>query len=304
MVLAGDIGGTKSSLGLFQFEGETFSLLKKKKYHTRKFSNAWTMIDEFLSPGEVPDVMCFGVAGPVQKGKVRITNVPWELDSDVISGKNNNMPVYLINDLEATAYGIGMLGEKDIRILYNPLNSIEGNIAIIAPGTGLGEAGLYWDGKAYHPFATEGGHCDFSPRTAFDNALLLHLQDVFGHVSWERVISGNGIYAIYEFLHIKMHMEIPLWVAERMLTEDPAAVISENANKALICGETMDIFIRYLATEAANLALKLKATGGVFIGGGIIPKILKLIQPDFFMESFLDFGRMKPLLQSMPVKIS
>lgn len=301
--MAGDIGATKSNLALYQFSGETFSVLKEKRYHTREFDNAGKMIDEFLNFPDSPDVICFGVAGPVQNGKVRITNMPWEIDSNEMSGRNKNIPVYLINDLEATAYGIAMVEAKDIHTLYDPESKNNGNIAIIAPGTGLGEAGLYWDGSTYHPFATEGGHCDFAPRTEFDAELHAYLHEKFGHVSWERLISGNGIFTIYEFLHIKKHREIPLWIAEKMLLEDPAAVISGNAEKATICGETIDIFVHYLATEAANLALKLKAMGGIFIGGGIIPKVFKLIDGDSFMESFCDFGRMKPLLRDIPVKI-
>lgn len=302
-VLAGDIGATKSNLALIEFKGKTFSFIDECRYRTKDFNDAGGMITVFLEAHKAPDVICFGVAGPVQNGKVRVTNVPWQMDSEEISGRNNNVPVYLINDLEAAAYGIALLEADDIHTLYDPLKKVAGNIALISPGTGLGEAGLYWDGRHYHPFATEGGHCDFAPHTRLDTQLYFFLQRRFGHVSWERVISGNGIHDIYEFLHLKKSMEIPTWLAEKMLTDDPAAVISKNAEESHICRETMNLFIGFLAAEAANLALKLKATGGIFIGGGIIIKILKLIDSSLFLKNFQDCGRMKSLLEDIPVKI-
>lgn len=303
VILAGDIGATKTNLALYQFAGKGFSILKENKYPTKDFTDIGKMITAFLSGDGVPDRICFGVAGPVQNGKVDITNVSWHLDSDKISEQYNNIPVYLINDLEATAYGIAMLAEEDIHIIYEPGQKISGNIALIAPGTGLGEAGLYWDGTYYHPFATEGGHCDFAPRTEMDTELYLHLHKKFGHVSWERLISGAGIIAIFEFLQNKKDREVPAWLVEKMLAHDPAAVISENAEEAAICHDTIELFLRFLATEAANLTLKLKATGGVFIGGGILPKIIRLVHPDHFLKWFRDCGRMKSLLENVPVRI-
>lgn len=302
IVLAGDIGATKTNLALIQFSGENFSVLKENRFRTNDSAGTGQIIAEFLTGNKVPDLMSLGVAGPVQNGKVSITNLSREIDCTEISGQNNNIPVYLVNDLEATAYGLAMLTPKDIHKLYEPIKKIKGNIALIAPGTGLGEAGLYWDGNNYHPFATEGGHSDFAPHNELDMELYAHLHKKFGHVSWERVVSGTGIISIYEFLRLK-DRETPAWLAEKMLAHDPAAVISENAEDAAICKETMDLFLRYLAIEGANLVLKLKATGGLFIGGGILPKIIRLVNADPFMRSFYDFGRMKPLLQNVPVNI-
>ena len=302
-VLAGDIGGTKSNLAIFRFEGGSYSIMHEQRYYTKDYVGSGEMIAEFLHAHPVPDAMCFGVAGPVQNGKVQITNVPWEMDSREISRNNGNLPVHLINDLEATAYGIALLKKEDVDVLYEPENISGGNLALIAPGTGLGEAGLYWDGSNYHPFATEGGHSDFGPGSRLDTELYFFLRKRFGHVSWERVISGSGIHAIYEFLHLKKKREIPQWLAEEMLTDDPAAVISRNAGSTDICRETMDMFAGYLAAEAANLALKLKATGGVFIGGGIIVKNLGLLDRTLFVENFQDSGRMKPLLKQVPLRI-
>lgn len=302
-VLAGDIGGTKSSLALVEFTGKNFTFIDERRYRTKDFNDAGNMITDFLETHEIPDVICFGVAGPVQNGKVHITNVPWQLDSQEISGWNDNIPVYLINDLEASAYGIALLTSGDVHILYDPLKKTDGNIGLISPGTGLGEAGLFWNGHSFQPFATEGGHCHFAPRSRLDSQLYFFLQRRYGHVSWERVISGRGIHDIYEFLHLKKNMEIPVWLAEKMLTDDPAEVISQNAEKSRICRETMNLFTGYLAAEAANLALKLKATGGIFVGGGIIVKILNLIDSSLFLKTFQDCGRMKGLLEGIPVKI-
>lgn len=302
IVLAADVGATKTNMALIRFEDKNFSILKENKYKTKDFTDAGQMIREFLDGNKPPDLMSFGVAGPVQNGKVSITNLSWQIDSGEISKQNNNIPVYLVNDLEATAYGLAMLSKEDLHTLYEPKKKIEGNIALIAPGTGLGEAGLYWDGNFYHPFANEGGHCDFAPRSDLDMELHAHLHKKFGHVSWERVISGPGILSIYEFLRIKDRY-VPAWLSEKMLAHNQAIVISDNAEEAAICKETMDIFLRYLATEAANLALKFKAMGGLLIGGGILPNILRLVNGDAFIRSFQDFGRMKVLLKDIPVKI-
>jgi glucokinase len=301
-ILAGDIGATKTNLAVFQFSGKGFSILKENKYPTKDFSNADEVIDKFLAGDHLPDRISLGVAGPVQNGKVSITNVVWQLNSGELSERYNK-PVCLINDLEAAAYGLAMLEEKDIRTVYEPAQKTDGNIALIAPGTGLGEAGLYWDGSHYYPFATEGGHCDFAPRTEMDAELYFHLHRKFGHVSWERLVSGAGIVSIFEFLRDKKAGNTPSWLAEKMLAHDPAAVISEYAEEIPVCGETIELFFRFLATEASNLALKLKATGGVYIGGGIVPKIIRLLDADHFLKWFRDAGRMKPLLKTMPVKI-
>lgn len=302
-ILAGDIGGTKTNLALFQFTREGFLILKESRYATRDFNHAKEIIDKFQLGHNFPDKVCFGAAGPVRGGKVKITNVEWELDSNDLSGHLNNRPVYLINDLEATAYGLAMLEEKDILTVFEPTQKIDGNIVLIAPGTGLGEAGLYWDGHHYHPFATEGGHCDFAPRTETDTELYLHLHAKFGHVSWERLVSGNGIINTFSFLRDRKDRDVPSWLAEKMLNQDSAAVISRYAEEVPVCRETMSLFFRFLAAEASNLALKLKATGGVYIGGGILPKIIKLLVQDIFLQTFRDSGRMKFLLETIPVKI-
>ncbi|HUH45572.1 MAG TPA: glucokinase, partial [Arenibacter sp.] len=212
--------------------------------------------------------------------------------------------VSLINDMEANAYGLAALPEEDFDTLkYGP--NIPGNAALISPGTGLGEAGLFWDGSHYHPFASEGGHCDFSPRNDSDVEIWQYFEQKYGHVSWERLISGPGIFDMYLLLRRVSGVKEPQWLKEKLAKEDPSAVISETAldGKDSICTEAMELFIRFLAIEAAHLALKFKATGGIYIGGGILPKIIKRINREIFYANFVQSGRMNSLLQMVPVKV-
>jgi glucokinase len=307
-LLAIDIGGTKINIALYRWNGKELSVLKENKYASKDYHSLTAIITDFCGR-ELPDRICAAIAGPVLHGKSTVTNLSWELDSESIS-QSLKVPVSFINDLEATAYGLAGLDEKQrvaLSVGKGPgaATTPEGNMAVIAPGTGLGEAGLYWDGRYYHPFATEGGHSGFGPRNETDIDLFRYLQQQFGHVSWERVVSGMGIKTIYHFLTEIRKEPIPDWIAQRMKEEDPAAVISEGAlqKEDPVCSETMDLFVRYLATEAANLVLKLKATGGLYIGGGIPPKILPLLQNGAFRKHFCDNGRMRPLLEQTPVYV-
>lgn len=302
ILLAGDIGGTKSNLALYQYDGHKLTLVKEEKHTTKDFDSANALMKKFIHHDQLPDRICLGVAGPVQEDIAKITNVPWTIDAKDISKTFDNRPVFLINDLEANAYGMAGLDDLDIHTLHTG-NPQKGNIAVISPGTGLGEAGLFYDGNHYFPFATEGGHSDFSPNTALDDDLLVYLRRKFGHVSWERVLSGPGIVNIFNFLREERDMDAPGWLLDRMAVHDIAAEISQNGDTVAICVETMRIFFRYLATEAGNLAIKLKGTAGVYIGGGIVPKNVKLMDYGAFMKAFREKGRMKPLLEDIPVKI-
>ena len=253
----------------------------------------------------MPDRIAAAVAGPVIDGKSKLTNLPWVLDSKAMS-EDLKIPVCFINDLEATAYGLAGLRDTERTAPWRPaIAKAKGNIAILAPGTGLGEAGLYWDGQHYHPFATEGGHSDFAPRTTLDVELFYYLQKQFGHVSWERVVSGMGIKNIFHFLVESRKEQIPEWLAERLKDNDPAAVISQSAlrHEDLVCAETMELFVRYMATEAASLVLKLMATGGLYLAGGIPPKILPLLQTDSWSKNFDNNGRMHELSDRIPVHV-
>ena len=302
-VLAGDIGGTKSNLAVFEFKGSQFRVLKEVRLQTKDFKDAKTMISSFLSGDEQLDAISLGVAGPVTGDSVHITNLSWGMNVKDISAANNHMPVHLINDLEATSYGLGLLTPEEVYSLYEPETEVTGNIALIAPGTGLGESGLYFDGESYHPFATEGGHCDFAPRTPLDTVLFFHLSHKFGHVSWERVISGSGIVMIFDFLSTQMGREIPPPLQQLIGSGDKAKIITDHAALYSICQETLVLFLRYLAVESSNLALKMKATGGIFIGGGIIPKIIDKIDPGVFLENFRNCGRLSTLLRDIPIRI-
>ncbi len=305
VILAGDIGATKTNLALFKFDKGHLSLMKEQSYHTKDFNALTGMVLSFHKDNlPVIDGICLGVAGPITRGKVKGTNFPWEIDSEKISKELGVGSVVLINDMEANAYGLASLREQDFEVLKEG-SDIPGNAVIISPGTGLGEAGLYWDGYQYHPYATEGGHCDFCPRNDLDWGLWKTLHKKYGHVSWERVISGPGIVTSYKFLRSFRGIPEPKWLKDKIQQGDAAAVITAVAHKKSdpVCVETLDLFVRYLAIEAAQFALKTKATGGVYIGGGIVPKILLMINQEVFYENFVAAGRMKPLLQQMPVKV-
>jgi len=307
-ILAGDVGGTKANIAFYNASPSGMVLIKQARYSSDEFKSCIEILQRFLQEGDhpKPDRICLGVAGPVLDGKVEITNLDWFLDSADIRTQLGVTHVSLINDLEAMAYGLAGLHEEDLIVIHTGNVSAKGNMAIVAPGTGLGEAGLYWDGHAHHPFPTEGGHCDFCPRTETDIELFKYLQKQHGVVSWERLIAGPAIYDIYRFLRDEKKHEEPGWLKEAIQqAEDPSAVVSHAAleNKAVICTETMKLFVRYLARETGNLVLKMKATGGVFLGGGIPPKIATLLLQESFYKNYLDCDRMQNLLEAVPIYI-
>jgi glucokinase len=305
VVLAGDIGGTKTNIALCRISENGVEKLKEARYVSKDFRSLTQIIENFSAEIK-PRHICMAVAGPVLDGKVKFTNLPWELDSDIIESELG-IPVSFINDLESTAYGLAALKENELVTIYEGDKDAVGNMAIIAPGTGLGEAGMYFDGASFHPFATEGGHCDFAPRSEEDIEVyrFLHLQH--DHVSWERVLSGAGIYTLWQFL-VEVKGRIPqLWVTEKMKDTDPPAVISQAAleNTCPVCFGAMQLFKRYLAYESAQLVLKTKATGGLIIAGGIPPKILPILQggepwSEFFIHRN---GRMDAMMSKVKVQV-
>ncbi len=305
VVMAGDIGGTKANLMLCRFTSSGLKILFERRYISRDHFSFTDILDDFLKDQPAPAKLCLSVAGPVIEGKVKFTNLSWQIDPVEISRQWNNAPVGLLNDLEATAYGLAALEPEELHILHRGTRATPGNIAILAAGTGLGEAGLYFDGNSYHPFATEGGHCDFAPRTAQDIALLQMLQGRHEHVSWERLLSGNGIFTIWQFLTSIEKKPQPDWLLQQMETTDPAAAISAAAmsRKCVVCSEALELFNRYLAIEATNLILKLKATGGLYLSGGIAPKVLPLLAQDVWAETFENSGRMRALLAQVTVQV-
>ncbi|WP_395802142.1 glucokinase [Daejeonella sp.] len=302
LVLAGDIGGTKTNLALFKASGDEIVSLHNLSYRTSDFSSLVELLALFLKDIPDPNKICLGVAGPVLNGHAKLSNIKWEIDQKELK-KHFKKDFSIINDLEATAYGLAMLNESDTVVIHQGKDQISGNAAVIAPGTGLGEAGIYWDGRFYHPFATEGGHADFASRNAQDFDLFLYLQKQFGHVSWERVLSGPGIIQIYQFLVHEVKIEESAFIKEQFKNGYDASIISRNVEKCPLCKETMKLFIRFLAFESANLVLKHNATGGLFIGGGIAPSILALFKEYDFNRFFCQSGRLNDLIENVTVRV-
>ncbi|MEO6830498.1 MAG: glucokinase, partial [Acidobacteriaceae bacterium] len=316
MILAGDVGGTKVHLALYRFEQGQLQHVCDHKFAAAQYPDLQTIVREFLkanaSPqtGEPPQVLaaCFGVPGPTRNNVVRLTNLPWILDSERLAHDLGIEHVFLINDLEANGYGICELSPDQILVLSEGDASQVGNRALIAAGTGLGEGFLIWNGKSHVPMASEGGHADFGPRTDLEIELLRYLwndPDIDGHVSWERVCSGIALKKIYNFLRDEKHMEESPALRQRMEQEDPNAVIGElgESGESELCAKTLDMFASAYGAEAGNLALKVLAHGGVYVGGGIAPRILKKMQDGTFMHAFCDKGRMHDLVARMPVRI-
>lgn len=307
-VLAGDIGGTKTNLAFYAATETGLKVLHTGRYPSAEYTSCTAILQQFLADNNcpAPDRICLGVAGPVLNGKVDLTNLNWDIDIKVVKRTMGVEAVFLLNDLESMAYGLAALTEEDYITIHPGDEHSTGNMAIIAPGTGLGQAGLYWNGQNHFPFPTEGGHTDFSPRTDLDIALLKFLQNEYGVVSWEKVVAGPAIIDIYHFLRDVKKREEPNWLKDALEQEkNDSAVISGAAieQKAAICIETMELFVRYLARESSNLVLKMKATGGLFLGGGIPPKIAPLLLQPQFMEHYMDCDRMQHLLENVPIRI-
>ena len=306
MILAGDIGGTNARLAYFQPQNGNLRLVSERVFPSREHAEFGEIVGKFLhDSGAHPDAACFGIAGPVRNGRVETSNLPWVIEQARLADQFHLPATLLINDLEAIAWGIGALGTADLVPLNHVGGSARGNQAVVAPGTGLGEAGLFWDGNRHHVYACEGGHTDFAPQGELQIELLQFLRARFGHVSYERILSGPGLVNAYEFLRDTGKATESPALAEEMKKKDPAAVISRAAldgNDALAT-KALDIFVAVYGSEASNLALKAMSTGGLFLAGGISPKILPKLKEPTFMQSFLAKGRMKPLVESMPVQV-
>ncbi len=303
--LAGDIGGTHTRLAITEVNGGRVRVEREAVYPSRDYPLFEELLGNFLSGAGIPGDAAFGIAGPVRGRAVQTTNLPWHIDAGALQQRFGFAHCTLLNDLEAMAHGLPALGENDLLTLQSGIPDICGNAAVIAAGTGLGEAGLFWDGRRHCPFATEGGHASFSPGNEMEIALLRYLRQQYRHVSWERVVSGMGLLGLHEFLCLHRRRTVPQWLEEEMRGGDAAMVV---ANAALsgrdeICVETLGWFVRLYGAEAGNLALKTMSRGGLYLGGGIAPKILPLLQNGSFIEAFLDKGRMRPLLEAMPVRV-
>jgi glucokinase len=307
MFLAGDIGGTNSRLAFFERDGARLRRVAETTYPSRSHPGLAPILREFLArhPGK-PEAVCFGIAGPVRQGRVVTPNLPWEVDAAQLANELRCGSVVLLNDLQANAYGLLALGPDDFVVLNAGAADAAGNVALISAGTGLGEAGLFWDGDRHHPFASEGGHADFAPRSALEIELAQYLQGRFGHVSFERVLSGPGLHNLYEFLRQRSGAadELPD-LMKRLGTNHAPAAISRAAleGHSALCGQALDLFVSLYGAEAGNLALKVLAAGGVFLGGGIAPKILPRLRQPAFLQAFVDKGRMRKLLEAIPVRV-
>lgn len=309
MILAGDVGGTKVDLALYSFEQGNLKPVTDKRYQARDYPSLEAVVKQFVSeikPAETITAACFGVPGPVRNGRLKLTNLPWLLDSRDLSRDLNIEHLFLINDLEANGYGIPELPADKIFTLSAGDPGIVGTRGLIAAGTGLGEALLVWDGKRHLPIASEGGHTDFAPRTEEEIDLLRYLwKKLSGRVSYERVVSGLGLANIYAFLRDEKGLPEPAFLKDRMASEDPNAVIGELAEsgESELCARTLNLFVSAYGAEAGNLALKILAVGGMYVGGGIAPKALKTLRKGGFMKAFTDKGRLSALLEQTPVHI-
>jgi len=308
MILAGDVGGTKVELALYGFERGQLVHVREERFPAQEFAGLEEIVRSFLLTSEAPEITaaCFGVPGPVRGGRLRLTNLPWVLDSHELSTSLGIQHLFLINDLEANGYGIPELKPEQILTLNEGDPAAVGNRALVSAGTGLGEGVLVWNGKTHMPMASEGGHCDFAARSELEVELLAYLmKKLGGRVSWERVVSGQGVTNIYRFLRDVKGMPEPAWLQARMAEEDPNAVIGEVGEHggSELCARTLEMFVSAYGAESGNMVLKVLATGGMYLGGGIAPKIVKTMKGGVFMRAFTDKGRMTDLLVQTPVRI-
>lgn len=306
MILAGDIGGTKTQIALFAARGRRLVPTARRRFASRDYRGLSAILTAFLSEHRATiRAACFGVAGPVTDGRCGGTNLPWVVDAHVLRRLLKLKAVALINDLEATAYGIETLPASAFATLQTGHPQPRGTIAVIAAGTGLGEGALVWDGAHYRAVPTEGGHADFAPRTEQEIRLLQHLAKKFGRVSYERVLSGPGKLELYQFLRDASGAREPVWLTAAFRKGDASAVVSEMAltRRSAVCVKALDLFVSLYGAEAGNLALKFLARGGVYVGGGIAPHILPKLKDGTFLRAFRDKGRLSPVLSRIPVHV-
>jgi glucokinase len=301
-VLAGDIGGTNSRLALCEVANGRVSPVAEQTFPSAGFPSLSEVVRTFLAAQSAHvHSACFGLPGPVRGRRAQLTNLPWQVDADSIERELGIDDVWLLNDLESFAYGLTALDPAKLRTI-KPGNALpRTNAALIAAGTGLGQAGLAWDGQMQRPFATEGGHTDFAPSTPLEDELLVHLRAQHGHVSWERVVSGPGLVAIHSFLRARAGAPEPTWM-EVAKSEQPALVARHGRDGTdEHCVAALELFLGLYGAEAGNLALKHLATGGLYVGGGIAPKLADVIGASPFVDRFLAKGRMAALLEDIPV---
>ena len=311
MLIAGDIGGTKTDLAIFSTEAGPLVPLAQTKIHSADYPSLQVIVKEFLAKEKTPiDRACFAVAGPVIEGRVKTTNLPWVIEADSLAEELNlnRQSVRLINDLEAIAHAVPILGPGDVETINVGEPVSRGAIGVIAPGTGLGESFLTWDGFRYLPHSSEGGHADFAPTDERQLRLLEYMLKKFDHVSFELVCSGIGIPNIYSFLRDveRIPQEPEVTAVVDSATDRTAAIVAhafEGGNQSELCTATIDLFVSILATEAANLTLKIMATGGVYVAGGVAVHTLRALKQPAFMQSFRRKGRFSDLMARVPIHV-
>lgn len=307
-VLAVDMGGTKTLLALVERSKEGgLRIVEQRRFESRADDEPGAMARRFLDDlGVTVERACFGVAAPVKGGVVDGPNLPWTIREDSLAAESAIPHVKVINDFEAVGLGIGCLGPDDLATLQEGRPEPDGPIALLGAGTGLGEAFLLRAGGETRVWPTEGGHADFAPRNALEFGLLLYFRErLKGRVSVERILSGSGLAAIYDYLVERDVVDDDRGVCDEMRAEDPAAVVTRHAlagdNEG--CVRALDLFLAIYGAEAGNMALRILATGGVYIGGGIAPRIVEKMRGPAFLDSFRDKGRFTPLVERMPVRV-
>jgi glucokinase len=309
MIIAGDIGGTKTNVALFEARGrELGRVVVQQSFPSAGYDSLEAILADFVSAHRPERVTgaCFGVAGPVVRGRVEATNLAWKVSDESVARSLGLPHIQLINDLEATAYGLDELSAEQLYTLNEGEADPAGHRALIAAGTGLGMAGIFNAGSHYRPMPSEGGHIDFAPRDEREFEMLSYLREkVGGRVSYERVISGLGLFNIYTFLRDRGHGEEPAWLADEIASGDPTAAVSRAGleGRSELAATTLQMFVEIYGAMAGNLALLLKATGGLYVGGGIAPKILDKLKDGTFMRNYVDKGRMSGLVMSIPVRV-
>jgi glucokinase len=304
-VLVGDIGGTKTSLALADITGEHVELVEPRSYASASWPGLQACARAYLDEIGLPcELAAFALAGPVKEGRCATTNLAWVVDAHTLEAELGLARARLLNDLEAVAWAVPALAPAQLEQLQVGDGS-RGNACVIAPGTGLGEAGLYWDGTQHHPFASEGGHADFAPVTELELALLGFIRRTHARVSWERVVSGMGIANLYAFLLEHRRASTPAWLHDEIAAGELAAAVAHAAARGAdpICVETMQLLFTLYGREAGNLALKHMALGGVYLAGGVTLRNLELLRASGFIEGFCDKGRMRELMGRMPVRV-
>ncbi len=305
MLLVGDIGGTNTRLALFE-EGKEPKKLSDGRFKSKNYPGLLPIVQEFLSQQKKTiSRACFGIAGPVKDDVCKATNLPWVVDIRELKRDLKLEAAFLMNDLEAQGWGIHALKRDQLYTLYQGNSGQKGNAAIIAAGTGLGEVGLLWHENEFLPFATEGGHVDFAPRNALEMEFLAYMKQSRPRISYERVLTGKGLHNLYQFLVDTGREKVLEEVREQMQTEDPAAVITAwgTTHRDPACVRTIEWFVSLYGAQAGNVALQFLTLGGLYVGGGIAPRMLDKFKEGGFLQAFLDKGRMKDLLETMPIRM-